>query len=78
MGYTNANYVGDLDKRRSTSHYVLRFTRGAMPWRSRLQDSKVLSTTKVEYVASFEACKEAIWLACLVGDLGILAETPIL
>ena len=37
-----------------------------------------LSTTEVEYVAAIEACKEAIWLICLVGDLGLGDEMPIL
>ena len=32
----------------------------------------------VEYVAASEACKEAIWLACLVGDLGIKVQLPLL
>ena len=37
-----------------------------------------LSTTEVEYVAATEACKEAIWLSRLVGDIGLLREVPIL
>ena len=35
-----------------------------------------MSTTKAEYIAAIEACKEAIWLACLVRDLGIALEMP--
>ena len=63
VGYTDLDYVGNLDKRRSTSSYVFTFTRGAVSWRSRLQDSVVLSTIEAEYVVAIEACKEAIWLA---------------
>ena len=36
-----------------------------------------LSTTGTEYVAATEACKEAIWLICLVGDLGLEDDMPI-
>ena len=45
---------------------------------SRLQKCVALSTTEVEYVAATEACKEAIWLICLVGDLGLGDDMPIL
>ena len=37
-----------------------------------------MSTIETEYVAASEACKEAIWLARLVGDLGINVEMPVL
>ncbi|MCO5568940.1 hypothetical protein L7F22_022643 [Adiantum nelumboides] len=37
-----------------------------------------MSTTKAKYAAALEVCKEAIWLARLVSDLGIFAETPTL
>ncbi|MCO5547594.1 hypothetical protein L7F22_001045 [Adiantum nelumboides] len=37
-----------------------------------------MSTTKAEYVAALEASKEAIWLACLVLDLGIFPKKPTL
>ena len=36
-----------------------------------LQDCTSISTTEAEYVAMSEACKEAIWLARLVGELGL-------
>ena len=63
LGYTDVDYVGDMDKRRSTSGYVFIFTGGAISWRSRLQNCTSMSTTEAEYIAAFEACKEDIWLA---------------
>ena len=62
LGYTDADYAGDMDKRRSTSGYVFIFTGGAVSWRSRLQNCTSMSTTEAEYIAASEACKEAIWL----------------
>ena len=44
--------------------------------RLRLQDCVMQSTIEVEYVATTEACKEAIWLGRLVADLGIKIEMP--
>ena len=63
LGYTDADYAGDMDKRRSTSGYVFIFTGGDVSWRSHLQNCTSMSTTKAEYIAASEACKEAIWLA---------------
>ena len=31
-GYTDADYVGDMDKRRSTLGYVFMFTGGVVSW----------------------------------------------
>ena len=38
-------FVGDLDKRRSTSGYVFTLTGGAISWMSNIQDTVALSTT---------------------------------
>ncbi|MCO5608572.1 hypothetical protein L7F22_062783 [Adiantum nelumboides] len=78
MGYTNSDYAGDLDNKRSTSGYVFTMAGGAISWRSRLQTCATQSTTEAEYVAASEACKEAIWLGRLVTDLGIKEETSML
>ncbi|MCO5583013.1 hypothetical protein L7F22_036919 [Adiantum nelumboides] len=78
VGYTDADYAGDLDKRRSTSGYLYTFAGGAISWFSRLQSCMTLSTIEAEYVVASDACKEAIWLTHLVGDLGIVGEVPVL
>ena len=80
LGYTDLDYAGNSDNRRSTTGYIFTLYGGAISWMSRLQKCVALSTTKVEsVVAATEACKEAIWLICLVGDLGrapLPAEGP--
>ncbi|MCO5551599.1 hypothetical protein L7F22_005104 [Adiantum nelumboides] len=78
MGYTDSNYAGDLDKRRSTSGYVFTMAGGAVSWRSCLQNFVTQSTTESEYVAASEPCKEAIFLGWLVINLGTKEETPML
>ena len=60
LGYTDADYVGDMDKRRSTSSYVFIFIGGAVSWQSCLQNCMSMSTTKAEYIATSEACKESM------------------
>ncbi|MCO5603389.1 hypothetical protein L7F22_057539 [Adiantum nelumboides] len=78
VGYTDVDYAGDLDKRRSTSGYLYTFVGGVISWFSRLQSCTTLSTIEAVYVAASNACKEAIWLTRLVGDLGIVDEVPVL
>ena len=78
FGYTDADYAGDMHKRRSTSGYVFMFIGGVVSWRSWLQNCTSMSATKAEYIVASKACKEAIWLAQLVGDLGIFVEDPTL
>ena len=69
-GYVDADYAGDMDKRRSTTGMV--FTVGGNPvsWRSSLQDVVALSSTESEYIALSEASKEAVWLRGLMNELG--------
>ena len=43
-GYMDADYAGDMDKRRSTSDYVFMFTEGVVSWRSYLQNCVSMST----------------------------------
>nr|GFD11164.1 retrovirus-related Pol polyprotein from transposon TNT 1-94 [Tanacetum cinerariifolium] len=70
-GYCDSDYAKDLDKRRSTTCYVFTLEKAPVSWKSTLQSTTALSTTKVEYVAMPEAVKEAIWLQGLLGELGI-------
>ena len=48
-GYVDSNFVGDLDRRRSTSRYVFTLAGGDISWMSKLQNIIALSTTKAEY-----------------------------
>ena len=45
-GYTDADYAGDMDKRRCILGYVFMFTGGAVSWRSWLQNCTSMSTTE--------------------------------
>ena len=69
-GYVYSDFAGDLDKRRSTSGYVFTLIGGAISWMSKLQNIVALSTTEAEYIVASPACKEAIWLKGLLGELG--------
>ena len=51
MGYVDSNYVGDLDKCRSTTGYVFTLLQALVSWRFTLQSTMALSKTKAEYMA---------------------------
>jgi ATP-binding cassette subfamily B (MDR/TAP) protein 1 len=49
-GYVDSNFVGDLEKSRSTSRYVFTVAGGPVSWMSNIQNIVVLSITEVEYI----------------------------
>ena len=55
QGYTDSDYVGNPDNRKSTSAYIFTYGTGAISWRSRLHECTTLSTTEAEYIATSEA-----------------------
>ena len=71
VGCTNADMVGDVDSIKSTSGYLITFSRGAMSWQSRLQKCLALSTKKDEYIATTEASKELLWMKKSLQELGL-------
>eukprot|EP00253_Pinus_taeda_P024560 PITA_24560 len=73
-GYVDADYVGHLDKRKSTTGYVFTIVGGGISWTSKLQEIVALSTTEAEYIAAEDASKEAIWLKGLLDEIGRTQE----
>ena len=71
QGYTDANYAGDADSRKSTSGYMMTYAGGAVSWQSRLQKCVSLSTTDVEYIAAVDAWKEVLWMKNFLQELGM-------
>ncbi|KAG8503402.1 hypothetical protein CXB51_001378 [Gossypium anomalum] len=69
IGYVNADFAGDLDRRRSLIGYVFTIVGCAISWKATLQTTVALSTTEAEYMAITDACKEAIWLKGLFSEL---------
>uniref|UniRef100_A0AAV1VAR2 Reverse transcriptase Ty1/copia-type domain-containing protein n=1 Tax=Peronospora matthiolae TaxID=2874970 RepID=A0AAV1VAR2_9STRA len=69
-GYTDADWAGDIESRRSTSGYVFMMSGGCISWKSQKQRTVALSSTEAEYMALSEATKEAVWLKVLLGELG--------
>ncbi|KAL0384322.1 UNVERIFIED_CONTAM: Retrovirus-related Pol polyprotein from transposon TNT 1-94 [Sesamum radiatum] len=62
VGYVDSNYANDGDSRKSTTSYIFTLCGSCISWKSQLQNIVALSTTEVEYIATTEAFKEAMWL----------------
>ena len=75
VGYSDADYAGDRDTRRSTTGYVFMQHGGAISWSSRRQVTVAASTTEAEYMAEAAAAKEATWLRTLLADLDYRTST---
>lgn len=71
QGWSDADWAGDHETRRSTTGYIFTMAGVAVSWASKLQQTVALPTMEAEYMALREATKEAVWLASLVLQVGI-------
>ena len=62
VGYSEADWAGDVQDRRSTSGNVFLLGGGAIIWSNCKQSSVALSTVEAEYMALSVATQEAVWL----------------
>lgn len=68
IGFSDADYAGDRDTRRSTSAFVFMLSGGPITWTSKKQTSVALSTCEAEYMAMSKASTEAMWLRKLLHE----------
>ena len=69
VGFSDANWGGHLDDRKSTSGYLFQLSGAAISWRSKKQTCVALSTAEAEYMALASAAQGAMWLRQLTTDL---------
>ena len=75
VGYSDADWAGDLDDRKSTSGYLFQISGGAVTWKSKKQPCVALSTAEAEYMALSCAAQEAVWLRQFTAELGSPPKT---
>ena len=73
--YSDADWAGDTDDRRSTSGYLFQISGGAVTWSSKKQSCVALSTAEAEYIALASTAQEAVWMRQLTTELGNSPET---
>ena len=77
-GYTDADWAGDVDDRRSTSGGVFMLGTKCVSWHSRKQNSVTLSTAEAEYVAATHSTTQLMWMRIQLSDLKLKTEFPLM
>ncbi|RVW84956.1 Retrovirus-related Pol polyprotein from transposon TNT 1-94 [Vitis vinifera] len=72
VGYSDSDFAGCLDSRRSTSGYIFMLAGGAVSWKSVKQTLVASSTMEAEFIACYEASNHGIWLRNFVTQLRIV------
>ncbi|CAA7022588.1 unnamed protein product [Microthlaspi erraticum] len=72
IGYSDSDYAGCVDSRKSTFGYLFQLAGGAVSWKSGKQSVIATSTMEAEFVACFEATIHALWLRNFISGLQIV------
>ena len=69
IGYTDSDWAGSLDDRKSTSGYVFYIGSKIIPWSSKKQMTVALSSAEVEYIEATDGTCEAVWLRRILSHM---------
>jgi transposase InsO family protein len=69
VGYSDSDYAGDVDDRKSTSGIVFFLGPSIITWSSQKQRITAQSSCEAEYIAAATAASQAVWLSRLLGEV---------
>nr|GFA13387.1 putative retrotransposon protein [Tanacetum cinerariifolium] len=77
--YTDDGYLMDADDLKSQTGYVFILNGGVLDWKSAKQSIFATSSAEAQYIAAFDASKEAVWVRKFIYGLGVVPtiEEPI-
>ncbi|GJU69286.1 retrotransposon protein, putative, ty1-copia subclass [Tanacetum coccineum] len=70
--YTDAGYLTDADDLKSQTGYVFVLNGGVVDWKSAKQSIFATSSAEAEYIAAYDASKEAVWVRKFIYGLGVV------
>ncbi len=72
IGYSDSDFAGCVDSRKSTSGYIFMMAGGVVSWRSAKHTLIATSTMEAEFVSCFEATLHGVWLKSFISGLRIM------
>lgn len=78
-GFVDSDWGGDLIDRKSTTGFLFKlYDNCTITWNTRRQATVATSSTEAEYMALYEAVKEAMWLKSLSFSIDMKLPGPII
>jgi hypothetical protein len=71
VGWSDSDYAGDLNDRKSTTGFVFMLGDSAISWSSKKQPIVTLSTTEAEFVATSACACQCVWLRYVLNHMKI-------
>ncbi|GAU45883.1 hypothetical protein TSUD_401080, partial [Trifolium subterraneum] len=72
MGYTDSNWCGDVEDRKSTAGYIFYFGEAPISWCSKKEPIVALSSCEAEYIAASLITCQTIWLRNLIEEISLV------
>ena len=72
VGFSDSNYAGCVDDKKSTYDYTFIMAEGAISWKSVKQTLTTSFTMEAKYMVYYEATCHAIWLRNFISALEVV------
>jgi hypothetical protein len=72
IGYSDSDFSGCVDNKKSTSGYIFMLAGGPISWKSTKQSITASSTMQAEFVACYETTSQAVWLKNFITGLQVI------
>ena len=74
VAYTNLDWAGCLDERKSTSAAAFFLGNRLVCWHSKKQESTKFSTVETEYIAACSCCQQVLWMVQTLSDMKVIVS----